>query len=192
MATMKRTILGGIAALGIALIPLSSTASTLQDWGMDTFDSATNLAWLDTSLTTNLTQAAALGNNPAYRVATNQEVTEFFLNGGMTAVDDTYRASDLSAAQGIIALLGGATFVSIDGAIGVQARTTANAPIIRILSSQAEALICCLDFANTPLPGLGTFLVREVTPVPLPATGLLLLAALGLVGVAKSSRRTVA
>ena len=84
-----------------------SSAGSLVDQGTETFDTETGLYWLDLTATIGLSPNQALATFVQYRLATNAEVVELFLNGGMTAVDDVARFSDRFAAQSIVDLLGG-------------------------------------------------------------------------------------
>lgn len=105
-----------LLALGIA--PLADSNAALVDLGSDTLDTATNLLWLDVSLTDGMSPLAALTTYSDYRWATDDEVYALFLDGGMTAVDSVNRSADYADALNLVTLLG-ATFTSTTQ-LGVQ------------------------------------------------------------------------
>ncbi|HPO17608.1 MAG TPA: PEP-CTERM sorting domain-containing protein [Rubrivivax sp.] len=92
-----------------------AVAVPLEDRGNTTYDPNSGLEWLDLTLTDGQSPNAVLGGFggnvtvDGFRIATRAEVFQLFLDGGITAIDATPRATDYTAAQILVGLLG-ATF----------------------------------------------------------------------------------
>lgn len=179
-------------------LPTSLTAATsLLDWGVETFDASTNLAWLDLTETNGLSPDAAAATFTNYRNATITEVATLFASAGMPSPLRTNLVSQ-TAAQDFIALLGATTNPTttqawalgtggvnytdpgvVSNLIGIGPRTYRGNSDNGWVSS------------TTALPGLGVFMVRDATPaaapVPLPAGFVLMIT--GLAGLGVYSRK---
>jgi hypothetical protein len=179
-ARISKLTLPLLAAL--MLIAPAAQAATLIDRGTETVDATTRLGWLGLTLTEGLSPTAALGAFSGYRWATEQEVYQFALNAGITAVDDVPRASDYSAAQTLISLLG-QTFASTTqfGAQGLALRTDLPgftvfrdpAIVVAGLTGRVYPGIVTVP-AGAAYANVGVFMVRDMAPIPLPATAVLL------------------
>ena len=182
-------------------------ASTLVDWGVETFDTSTNLAWLDLTVTEGLSPLAAIGAHPTYRHATQSEVVSLFLTAGATAVDSIPRESDFPASELLIDLLG-TTFTgnppsgtSVGGqglALGTGGILFSDPVYQSIIPSSGPsegsfypgAVTSGFISSTTAFGNVGVFLVRDATPVPVPAGLPLAISGLGAMLWLRRRRRS--
>ncbi len=192
---MIRT-LATVAVLALLTATAHGATVTSRDWqtagdGLLTYDSATNLEWLDNSVTANVSfddvqaQIAPGGALEGFRVASLDDVWTLFTDYGLA-----------------VGPVGGETFFTGDDALAVQAfldltwegnigigYSMIDAMIFRFQLStlvnfnddQTDTFInaCCGWETFESAPVLSTWLVREASPVPVPAA--LVLLASGLV-----------
>jgi hypothetical protein len=166
----------------------SAIAATLIDDGIETIDTGTNLAWLDLTETNGMSVDQSLSAFSSYRVATQAEVMGLFATAGLPTFNTT-NATLNSAASILISLLG-ATFNN-GSTIGFQGWSLGtdgllyNDPFV-LLRDVGTTLETTTVYTGSFSPGwresdfavlgVGTYLVREVAPIPLPgAVGLLML-----------------
>jgi hypothetical protein len=189
-------------ALATVVLITAAKASTLVDQGNTTFDTHTGLQWLDVSVTNGraYTDVVANLNNPSdvvygYRVATLDEVTQLFLNAGLTDCNPCTDLPSTSKISNLIALLG-PTFSSGVGQPNLQyvrafdSQTfESNYQYLSYLAFYDSSFAYAIVTGGTIQPGfsypdVGTFLV-ETTPlaaaVPEPSTWATML--LGFAGI---------
>ena len=180
--------------------------------GLLTFDSATNLEWLDVtaSLQRNYSdvhaQLGAGGNFSGFRYATLSEMESLFQNAGITPGDGAFvDVGQVAQVEQFVAFFG-RTWFAEDGfpgpgvrgiygqADGDEAHFMADAGINTSNNTTASFIggQCVFECASFPdartNPAIGSFLVREAASVvPIPATGWLLLS--GLVGLSRSAKK---
>ena len=185
----KKLIAGLVFCLSLGT--QTAVAATLIDGGIETIDTGTNLAWLDLTETNGLSVDQSLSAFSSYRVATQAEVMGLFATAGLptfTTVGDT---SLNSAASLLISLLGAT--IDDGSSLGFQGFSvgtgggfgTYNDPFVALrdvgtafesTTVYTGALAAGWLSSSQAFAGVGTYLVREVAPIPLPgAVGLLML-----------------
>jgi hypothetical protein len=171
------------------------SVSMFIDRGIETVDPSTNLAWLDMTLTEGLSVDAAMSAFPNYRVPTADSVYQMFLNGGITAIDNTFRSSDAAAGQRLVNLFG-ETFRH-SNTHGFQGFAGENGsfiePFIGVLDDLSAAKVypgLCLCFpGDHAIADVSVFMVRDVAPIPLPASAFLLIFGLSALSIGKARAR---
>jgi hypothetical protein len=188
-----------VGAAQAALVSLNSSFGV----GTLTRDTATNLEWLDLTVSQNLSTAtvgaelAPGGSFQGFRYATNAElcalVTPYF---GKATCGEVFGFNplDFGKAEAFVDLFG-ATFPSGDSLRGLLAPDPLNGQIFgasfftRPLFSEADADLQAVTFPRAAFPNEGSWLVREANvTVPEPSSLLLGLAALSLVGLQRRRR----
>jgi len=166
-------------------------ALPLEDHGNTTIDPNTGFEWLDLSFTNGVSPNAVLGGFggyvtvDGYRIPTQAEVFDLFLNGGMTAVDSTPRTADFSDAQTLVSLLGATAGTASQGfAILNSVGPVYTEPFVQFNTGDSTGRAYPGHPAgfsgSSETPGVGVFLIREAA-VPEPA-GVILLG-IGLIGL---------
>lgn len=175
--------------LALSLGAQTAVAATLIDNGIETIDSGTNLAWLDLTETNGLSVDQSLSTFSSYRVATQAEVLGLFATAGLPTSTTIGNTSLNSAASLLISLLGAT--VDNGSTLGFQGFSLGtgglqyNDPYValRDVGTAFESTTVYAGFfpegwlgSGSIYAGVGTYLVREVPPIPLPgAVGLLML-----------------
>lgn len=164
-------------------------AATLIDDGIETIDTGTNLAWLDLTETNGLSVDQSLSAFSSYRVATQAEVLGLFATAGLPTFTTFGNTSLNSAASLLISLLGAT--IDNGSTLGFQGWSLGtgglnyNDPYVALrnvgTALESTTVYTGLDSngwrsSSFSVAGVGTYLVREVAPIPLPgAVGLLML-----------------
>ncbi len=171
-----------------------------------TFDSGTQLEWLDVTQTLNhsfdnvVSQLGIGGQFAGFHVASTAQVKQLFLDGGWSGawntnyVDNTVHFAEASA---IVGLLGRTTInypnkstygmvsdAYIDGRHYYNVIYTNDLPFYSTATANSF-----MQYPNTPSDYIGTFLYRPTAPVPEPDTYAMLLAGLGLIGFSALRRQ---
>jgi len=220
---MKKTIRPALFILLVtyAVVLSGAASATLigQDCGFDagntedcTLDSATNLEWLDLTLSTNRSfddltgvdgtnEFIVGGDFEGWSYATQTEAATLFLNHGFPALEVS-SPDNISFYFSFVALLGetrpstdpsipeDATF-GLTGTDSTATPLSVFAPSTRFLiaSPTAIATVTGQRRKDSPSPEIGSFLVRgfDTTTIPEPST--LALFAIGLAGLGVMTRR---
>ena len=168
-----------------------------------TYDSDTNLEWLDLTLTKNQSytgvEASIYFTNHGFRHATTDEVTTLFENAGGT-VNTPFNAANLAPAQLLLGLMGCTDTAAFCGAgpVGTGSGWAQNLADLTLAYTPSYAVTQLGTLGRFVTPGgsggfgtkvstTGNYLVRVFVPVPEPGTALLL--GLGFAAVAIRARR---
>ena len=175
-----------VAAVGLAL-PGIANATTLLNWGSETFDTATNLAWLDLTETEGTSANEALLSFSRYRLATTSEVHGLFSNAGLV-VGSSLAPNFEAEATALIDLVGETFSSTARGFQGFSQSSVSGVlqdPFVSQVIADGRVTVWAGSFGgslDSKIGDVGIYLVREVAPVPLPATAPLLLFGLGGLG----------
>ncbi len=173
-----------LAIISVSNVPLGQ-ALPLEDHSNTTVDPNTGLEWLDLTFTNGISPNAVLGgfggyvSVDGYRIATQTEVFDLFLNGGMTAVDSIPRTADFSDAQILVGLLGATAGTASQGWSLFDSSPLYIEPFVQYETSTSTGRAYpggAMTSGGGAIAGVGVFLVREV-----PEPGSLILVGFGLV-----------
>ncbi len=206
--TISFSVILGVLALGLAILP-STAQATLSERdlftagdGLITFDSDTNLEWLDLTQTQNTAYNTVLGStfvvDLGFTFADVNDVTALFDNAGAANQNGVFTTGQLADAQNLIDLLGctlfcGSTAPTAEGFADFDpfSTTTVSRSFVQVNLNTNSG-----RFQNPGLTAVkgqsnangGSFLIRSATPIPEPAT--MLLFGIGLASMAGISRRS--
>lgn len=186
---------------------ISRDLVALSGDGLITYDQATQLEWLDLTETRNLSfdsVVAQLGGQfSGFQVASSAMVGQLFLDGGWSGNFNQnyfFDPAKFAQATNIVSLLGETTIgypaVATYGWVTDMALTGErhyDAIYTDPTYSSAYSSAWLNAFQGAPDSArdhVGTFLYRHAAPVPEPKTYAMLLAGLGMLGIAARRRRT--
>jgi len=192
--------------VGMAVTGASAQASTLQDFGDHTFDSATDLFWLDLTFSTDLSyiyvssQLGDGGQFDGYRYATFAEVSQMWDNADVLETGGESLPGPTPQSYVDYVNWFGITKASFQvGAPGLSAgivlspTETYGVTYFGVNINQPDSALDWQTYWAAIIPGwtgtnnafdyVGSYLVtNEIPPVPLPAALPLLMSALGFFG----------
>jgi len=193
MLTVGVSIFTAVLAIGLLMVPASAIVIERDldnpNDGFLTFDSGTNLEWLDVTLTTGQSYnsvAAGFGGfigSGGFRFATTDEVGTFFTNAGLLNILGNNLILDRVAAEALVNLLGVSEIIPSGNTAFFATRGWAD-----LVPIGTQASLSSVNFnpgnntgfaqasgstslKSLALAGVGSFLIRDaaISVVPLPA-----------------------
>ncbi|VAW53261.1 hypothetical protein MNBD_GAMMA05-1160 [hydrothermal vent metagenome] len=175
-----------------------------------TFDTTTDLYWLDISLTTNLSyefissEFGAGGIYNGYRYATEEEVFSLYSSADIPDTSGTLTLQNVSSVFSLISLIGRSDKTGFPEVYGITASTASfNRSVLRkiendlVCSTLSDTVLCSMGYrvgvrdyisSNAANEEVGSWLVKDVKVVPIPPSIFLLISGLIVLKITGSKR----